>query len=87
MDNASGSFQFHEALPNTFIFEVPNALSAEQCAAMITRFEERTDQQQPGRLGQQGNTDGDPALAQILAGNLPVRRIWCFSAGAGGNGI
>ena len=57
MNTSSGNYEFEEALPNTFIFQVRRALSSEQCRAMIERFEHREDQQQPGRIGQQGSTD------------------------------
>ena len=58
MNTSSGNYEFEEALPNTFIFQVRRALSSEQCRTMIERFERREDQQQPGRIGQQGSTDG-----------------------------
>jgi len=48
-----------ETQPGSFIFEVLQALSDAQCRAMIERFEARADQQQPGRIGQQGAQDSD----------------------------
>jgi hypothetical protein len=48
---------YSEVKPGSFIFQVPSALSADICDEMITRFESSADQQIPGRLGQQGETD------------------------------
>ena len=41
-----------EVKPHTFIYERPNALPADWCREIIRRFEEKTDQQNPGRIGQ-----------------------------------
>jgi len=41
-----------ELQPNSFIFVQPNALSTELCREMIERFEQHTDEQYPGRIGQ-----------------------------------
>ena len=41
-----------EVKPHTFVFEIENALPAEICEEMIRRFEEKTDQQYKGRIGQ-----------------------------------
>ena len=41
-----------EVKPNSFIFEKRNALSASLCEQMIHRFEESTDEQFTGRIGQ-----------------------------------
>jgi len=41
-----------ELQPNSFIFEQPDALSAELCQEMIRRFEQHTEEQYPGRIGQ-----------------------------------
>jgi hypothetical protein len=41
-----------EVKPLSFIFEIERALSGEICSEMISRFEARTDQQYPGRIGQ-----------------------------------
>ncbi|TDY02754.1 2OG-Fe(II) oxygenase family protein [Thiohalophilus thiocyanatoxydans] len=41
-----------EVQPNSFIFEQHNALSVELCREMIERFEQHTDEQYPGRIGQ-----------------------------------
>lgn len=51
------SDRFSEALPGSFIYEIKNALTDDQCDQMVDRFETRVDQQQAGRIGQQGNTD------------------------------
>lgn len=50
-------YEFHELKPNSFIFEVPNALPAQLCDEMIRRFEEKSDQQYPGRIGQLAEQD------------------------------
>jgi predicted 2-oxoglutarate/Fe(II)-dependent dioxygenase YbiX len=42
----------HEVAPSSFIYEFPDALPRDVCREMIRRFEERTDQQYPGRIGQ-----------------------------------
>lgn len=57
MSSDSSTNIFTEVKPGTFIFEIKHALSAEQCEAMIERFESLPDQQMPGRIGQQGGTD------------------------------
>ena len=41
-----------EVKPNSFIFEKHNALSTSLCEQMIHRFEENTDEQFVGRIGQ-----------------------------------
>lgn len=41
-----------ELKPNTFIFAKDNALPADLCLEMIRRFEEHTDEQYAGRIGQ-----------------------------------
>ncbi len=41
-----------EVKPLSFIFEKPRALPLDICNEMIRRFEERTDEQYPGRVGQ-----------------------------------
>lgn len=50
-------FSIQEVKPDSFIFEVDNALSTDLCVEIVRRFEEKTEQQQAGRLGQQGETD------------------------------
>ena len=45
-------YRFREVLPNSFIYEVDNALPPEICREMIRRFEEKQDQQYLGRIGQ-----------------------------------
>lgn len=42
----------NEIVSGSFIFEVPGALSAQACETMIARFEDRADEQYPGRVGQ-----------------------------------
>ncbi|MCW9032325.1 MAG: 2OG-Fe(II) oxygenase [Gammaproteobacteria bacterium] len=46
-----------EVKPNTFIFEQKNALPAELCDDMIRRFEENTEDQYQGRIGQTVSQD------------------------------
>lgn len=41
-----------ELQTNSFIFEQHNALSAALCREMIERFEQHTEEQYPGRIGQ-----------------------------------
>jgi hypothetical protein len=42
----------HEVAPSSFIYEFPNALPHDVRREMIRRFEEKTDQQYPGHIGQ-----------------------------------
>ena len=46
-----------EVKENTFIFEQKNALTAETCDEMIRRFEQHTDDQYQGRIGQVASQD------------------------------
>lgn len=46
-----------EAKPNSFIFEKHNALSADFCEDVVQRFEQHSEDQYPGRIGQQANED------------------------------
>ena len=41
-----------EIKPSSFIFEIEHALTPETCREMIRRFEDKRDQQYPGRIGQ-----------------------------------
>jgi len=52
-------YTFREVKPHTFIFEVEQALPPQLCREMIRRFEEKTDQQYPGRIGQLAQEDQD----------------------------
>ncbi len=56
MNEQSGTstapYVIKETAPNSFIFEIPNALSADVCESIIRRFEQHTDEQYPGRIGQ-----------------------------------
>jgi hypothetical protein len=45
-------YKIEEVKPHTFIFEIGNALPSEICREIIRRFEEKTDQQYEGRIGQ-----------------------------------
>ena len=49
-----------EVKPNTFIFEKHNALDKSLCESAIKRFEEHTDEQYEGRIGQL--TEKDPSI-------------------------
>ncbi len=40
-----------EVKPHSFIYEIPNTLPGDVCHEMIRRFEEKTDQQNAGRIG------------------------------------
>ena len=51
---SSGS-RIREVKPLSFIYEVAQALPADVCLEAIRRFEERTDQQYAGRIGQAGS--------------------------------
>lgn len=42
----------HEVKPNTFIFEKKNALDKDFCKQTIDRFEQHTEEQYAGRIGQ-----------------------------------
>lgn len=44
---------FREVKPGTFIFERPDTIPADWCEEMIRRFEANSQQQTPGRIGQQ----------------------------------
>ena len=46
--------RIRELKPLSFIYEVAQALPADVCLEAIRRFEERTDQQYAGRIGQAG---------------------------------
>jgi hypothetical protein len=46
--------RIREVKPLSFIYEVAQALPADVCLEAIRRFEERTDQQHAGRIGQAG---------------------------------
>lgn len=46
-----------ELAPGSFVFERRGALTAEQCSEMIRRFEDKLEQQYPGRIGQQADHD------------------------------
>ena len=44
--------QMSEAGPGTFVYEIRRALNGRTCEEMVGRFEQRTEQHYPGRLGQ-----------------------------------
>ena len=45
-------YQLREVKPNSFIFEIENALTSDICREIIDRFEANPEQQYPGRVGQ-----------------------------------
>ena len=49
--------QYHPVKPDSFIFEIPDALSSQICDEIVKRFEATSQQQRPGTLGQDGHTD------------------------------
>ncbi len=51
------TFRLHEVKPNSFIFEMRNALPAFLCQQIIERFEAATDEQYQGLIGQTLNKD------------------------------
>ncbi len=50
-------YEFQEAKPDSFVFEVRRALPAQLCREMTRRFEGEEDQQYPGRVGQLAEED------------------------------
>ena len=53
----SKSHIIKELKPNSFIFEIDNALPADICREIIRRFEAKPEHQYEGRVGQQASTD------------------------------
>ena len=51
------SYTLCEVKPYSFIYEINNALSVAVCEDMIRRFEQNTDQQYEGRIGQKHNVE------------------------------
>jgi len=49
------SARIREVKPQSFIYEMIGALPADVCLEAIRRFEDRADQQVPGRIGQAGD--------------------------------
>ncbi len=49
------SARIREVRPQSFIYEMSGALPGDVCREAIRRFEERSDQQGPGRMGQAGD--------------------------------
>lgn len=52
-----GPLSIREVKPNTFIYEVNEALPGDVCREMIRRFEANTEEQYLGRIGQQVSED------------------------------
>lgn len=44
-------YTLREVKPFSFIYEIPQALPRDVCRELIRRFEEKTEQQYPGRIG------------------------------------
>lgn len=57
MSQAENLKTLNEVKPNTFIFEKHNALPAALCDNMIERFEQHTEDQYQGRIGQTASQD------------------------------
>ena len=51
------TYRLHEVKPNSFIFEMRDALPAELCQQIIQRFEAAVDEQYQGLIGQALNKD------------------------------
>ncbi len=58
---------FREHKPGSFIYSMDDALSADECAAMIRQFEASPDQQAAGRLG------GDARLEDSIKRSTDLR--------------
>lgn len=57
MSSDAHTRSFAEVKPDTFIFEVKDAIAPEQCQVIVDRFEADGEQHMPGRIGQTGSTD------------------------------
>ena len=60
-------YRFREAAPNSFIFEIPEAIPVWICEEMIQRFETQTRQQYPGRVGRTAQQDDSVKKTTDLA--------------------
>lgn len=54
---SDAAFSLSEAVPGSHIYTAQNALDRSLCADMIERFEQRPDEQYPGRTGQLAQQD------------------------------
>lgn len=45
-------YRLSEITPGSFLYEIPHALTPDLCSEIIRRFEQSTDEQYPGRVGQ-----------------------------------
>lgn len=50
-------YEINEVKPNSFIFEINNALTPDICQSVIQRFEANPKQQYQGKVGQQATND------------------------------
>jgi Rps23 Pro-64 3,4-dihydroxylase Tpa1-like proline 4-hydroxylase len=60
-------YRLNEVKPNSFIFEIENALTADICQEIIERFETNHDQQYVGRIGQGAEQDASIKQSTDLA--------------------
>jgi predicted 2-oxoglutarate/Fe(II)-dependent dioxygenase YbiX len=67
-------YEIREVKPYSFIFEIDNALTPEICREMIARFEAKTDQQYPGRIGQ--HEDVEKSIKQSTDLRISGRADW-----------
>lgn len=51
------TYRLREVRPHTFIYEIPNALAPETCAAIVQRFEAHREHHYEGRIGQLESKD------------------------------
>lgn len=71
---AFSSGAIHEVKPLSFIYEMERALPPDVCTEAIGRFEERTDQQVAGRIGQDGTEA--PAVKRSTDLRISGREDW-----------
>ncbi len=60
-------YEINEVKPNSFIFEINNALTPDICQTIIQRFEANPEQQYQGRVGQQATQDQNVKRTTDLA--------------------
>lgn len=80
-------YEIHEMSPGSFVFEIPNALPGARCEEMIRRFEDKADQQYPGRIGQMQNEDSSVKRSTdlVVSGKPDWKDVdrWLFESLAG----
>lgn len=67
-------YTLHELKPNTFIYEVEDALPAELCDEMVARFEASPEQQVDGRIGQ--GVDVEQSIKRSTDLRISGREEW-----------